>query len=73
MKIERNGSANPYGKAGDVTTKQIIDRALKADKAMKTLDNGEKKKGQSEKTIGEMTDEILKEVHTRAEFIDFRK
>ena len=68
MKTERNGSANPYGKAGDVTTKQIIDRVLK------TFGNSsEDKKGKTEKTIGEMTDEILKEVHTRAEFIDFRK
>lgn len=66
MKTERNGSANPYGKAGDETTKKIIDRVLR------TMDSSEKKKGQ-EKTIGEMEDEILKEVHTRAKFIDFRK
>jgi len=64
----RNESANPYGKAGDVTTKQIIDRVLR------NFDgNKESKKAQSEKSIGEMEDEILKEVHTRAEFIDFRK
>lgn len=64
----RNESANPYGKAGDVTTKQIIDRVLR-----NFGDNKDSKKEKSDKSIGEMTDEILKEVHTRAEFIDFRK
>ena len=67
MKRERNESANPYGKAGDVTTKQIIDRVLR------NFDSNEKKKSQTEKSIGDMEDEILKEVHTKAEFIDFRK
>ena len=59
---------NPYGKSGDVTTKQIIDRVLR------NFGSGDaNKKESSEKTIGDMEDEILKEVHTRAQFIDFRK
>ncbi len=65
LKGERS-EANPYGKSGDATTKQIIDRVLK------NFGGSSQKKESSEKTIGEMEDEILKEVHSRAQFIDFR-
>ena len=56
---------NPYEKSGDIITKQIIDRALKDFKRVENSSSA----GASEKTIGEMEDEILKRVHEKIEYI----
>lgn len=58
MKKEREFGDNPYGKSGDSVTKQIIERAIRDFSAQKT-----------EKTIGDMEDEILKKVHEKLTYI----
>ena len=62
MKKEREFSNNPYGKAGDVTTKQIIDRVLR------NFSSPNAERG--EKTIGEMEDEIMKKVQEKVQIIN---
>ena len=62
MKKERDFSNNPYGKAGDVVTKQIIDRVLRSFSSP----NAER----GEKTIGEMEDEIMKRVQEKVQIIN---
>ena len=57
---------NPYGKAGDETTKQIIDRALRN---FKKEESSNVSGINQEKSIGEMEDEILKMVHEKIEYI----
>ena len=55
---------NPYGKIGDITTKQIIDRVL-----------GQHFTSSSNraKTIGEIQDEMLREMSTKVKVVDFGK
>ncbi len=65
MEKERGTSKNPYGKQGDDVAKQIIDRVL--------VENFKKSSSEKprEKSIGEMSDEILKLVHEKVEILDF--
>jgi len=55
---------NPYGKTGDLTTKQIIDRIL-----TQHFDSSPNKT----KTIGEIQDEMLREISTKVKVVDFGK
>lgn len=62
------GKENPYGKTGDVATKQIIDRII-SQHFSATAEN-KPSKGRS---IGEMQDEILREISKRSRVVDFTK
>ncbi|MEM2956450.1 MAG: hypothetical protein QW041_02680 [Candidatus Pacearchaeota archaeon] len=53
---------NPYGRKGDLTTKQIIDRIL-----AQHFDNSPNRV----KTIGEIEDEMLKIISEKVKFVDF--
>ena len=55
---------NPYGKAGDITTKQIIDRVLGQHFSSST---------NRQKSIGEIQDEMLAMIHQKAQIVDFAK
>ena len=64
MTMQQISKDNPYGKAGDLTTKQIIDRVL-----------GQHFTSSSNraKTIGEIQDEMLREMSTKVKVVDFGK
>ena len=55
---------NPYGKAGDITTKQIIDRVLG-----QHFDSSPSR----QKSIGEIQDEMLRAMSTKVKVVDFGK
>ena len=55
---------NPYGKTGDITTRQIIDRILN-----QHFDSSPNRA----KTIGEIQDEMLREMSTKVKVVDFGK
>jgi len=55
---------NPYGKTGDLTTKQIIDRILG-----QHFDNSPTRA----KTIGEIEDEMMAHIQQKAKVVDFAK
>ena len=58
------GRENPYGKSGDETTRQIIERVI-----------GQHFKSDSsrERTIGEMEDEMASLIANKAQVVDFSK
>ena len=56
---------NPYGKNGDIATKQIIDRIL-----AQNFGIGKK---EGVKSIDEMQSEMLKEINEKAKIVDFAK
>ena len=53
---------NPYGAAGDITTKQIIDRILN-----QHFDSSPNRS----KTIGEIEDEMMAQVQQKVKMVDF--
>jgi hypothetical protein len=55
---------NPYGKTGDLTTKQIIDRIL-----TQHFDSSPNKS----KSIGEIEDEMMAQIQQKAKIVDFGK
>ena len=55
---------NPYGKIGDMTTKQIIDRVLG-----QHFDSSPNR----QRTIGEIQDDMLREMSTKVKVVDFGK
>lgn len=63
-------STNPYGKSGDVAVKQIIDRVLVQN--FGSAEEGKFSQKES-RTIGEMQDEIMREMAKKSRFIDFRR
>ncbi len=63
-------ASNPYGKTGDVATRQIIDRILTQHFKPGSSTNRPVDKGRS---IGEMQDEILREMAKKSQVVDFGK
>jgi len=55
---------NPYGKVGGGVAKEIIDRVIREN--FKENNN----RNPSDRTIGEMSDEIMKLVHENVKFIN---